>query len=36
MGHGRRENNYSLICPIYGLDRYVPPGWGMIYDGLEP
>ena len=25
MGHGRRENNYSLSCPIYGLDRYVPP-----------
>ena len=37
MGHGRRENNYSLICPIYGLDRYVPPDgvWFMMGSNLK-
>ena len=37
MGHGRRENNYSLSCPIYGLDRYVPPDvvWFMGAPNLK-
>ena len=37
MGHEKRENNYSLLSHIYGLDRYVPPEgvWFMREPNLK-